>query len=402
MRSLLPFLLFLLALPAGPAFQAPQPVTELAVDYTFGESITISGRIDPALEYETISLVLDFSADDRSLSLPLAIGADRQFSVTHRIADRFVQAFSPVEYWFVVEAPGGAVQSSEPASFFYADNRFAWRSIEDTPFRVHWVEGDAAFAQQMIDAAQSARARAGQLLSVDLAQSVDLYVYARLADYQFSRGQLGPAWAGGHTDPASGLVLLAIAPGEEAALEMEREIPHEVAHLVLHAAAGDGYWNLPAWLNEGIASVLETFPNPDYEFLVAEAIGQGQLLPLESLCAGFPQEDAGALLAYAQSAALVRYIQDVYGPAGLRALVESYAGGASCSRGPLVEPIGLDLTALEAAWRESEASGEVGGPAPGGMDAGAVLPWLVILGVVLIGPALVLVGAGVRKGARRA
>ena len=82
----------------------------------------------------------------------------------------------------------------------------------------------------------------------------------------------GSTWVAGHANPDLGVVLVSIAPGENQSMEMERQIPHELAHVLLYRLTGPAYANLPNWLTEGIASQVEGYPNADYtQVLTASA-----------------------------------------------------------------------------------------------------------------------------------
>lgn len=379
--------------------QADGMVSDIVVAYDFGEQIIIHGRVNPQYSGKPVSIQLFLPDDPETLTTPLPIDETGTFTFTHLPAERIVRAFSDVTFRFVVEQADGSILESESYSFFYSDNRFEWRTLESAPFRVHWYAGEVAFAQQVLDAAARGLERTASYFTVQ-PPWFDIYVYADVNTYRTMRGALGSLWAGGHVQPESGLVIVSLTEGPDSTAEIDRKIPHEVAHLALYLFAREGFGNLPTWFNEGFASMMETYPNPDYAYLVSKASDDGTLFPLSELCAGFPQETAGALLAYAQSEAVVRYIDQAYGPAGVRALLESYASGAGCSLGPLVEPIRFDLETLETAWRsgitpapESPAETE-----PAGALTADTLSWLIIFAAVIAGPGLVLLGAGLKKG----
>jgi hypothetical protein len=390
-------ILFLLLPAPRVSAQTGASVTGVEVSYRFGEEFTISGRVAPGTEFKSIDLQIAFPGDPRILSVPIRSGTDGAFTFTHLIADRFVRAFSTVSYEFVLTGSDDEVTTDGPYSFFYADNRFDWQELADEPVSVHWYAGDAAYARQVLDAALDGLARSQAMLDHAPLPIIEIYAYATLDDYQFARGQFGQTWSGGHTDPSTGIVLAALPPGPEVHLEIERKVPHEVAHVSLFNAVGAGFWNLPVWLNEGYASILETIPNPDYDFLVSTAIAGEGLIPLADLCVAFPRDASGALLAYAESTSVVRYVDGAYGPAGLRALIDAYAAGASCEQGPLVEPIGQDLAGLEQDWLAVVQAG----PDPAAsreVDPAVLGPLLVIFAAVILGPGLVLIGSGLRRG----
>ncbi len=352
------------------------------VDYVFGERITF--RVSFPSEMSIAGVEVLFQANSDPTVVEPAVEVNGVWTYEHDVQARYVRAYGTVAYWFRVTLTSGETQETERFSFFYEDNRFVWQTLEGVPFRVHWNTGDTAFAQAVLDAARAGAQQAGLILDTEFSESVDVYVYGQLTDYQFARDAMGPLWAGGHADPEAGVIVVSLPPGENQTLEIERKIPHEVAHLLLYQAAGEGFWNLPAWLNEGFASTMERNPNPDYETLVDSAVQKGTLLPLETLCQPFPRDAAGAVLAYAESTLFIRYIQTRFGQEGIRAMVHAYANGAGCELGTNVEPIHLSLTQLELEWRE--------GPLAENVTLTALrelAPWLVLLGAVVAGPLMV-------------
>lgn len=365
--------------------QQEPPDAQPEVDYAFGERITFRVRFPS--EISTASVEVFFQANsDPTIVGPAELRAG-MWVYEHDVQARYVRAFGTVVYWFRLTLANGDTLETERFSFFYEDNRFDWQTLEAVPFRVHWHTGNAAFAQSVLDASRAGAQQAGLILDTEFTETIEIYVYGRLADYQFVRDVMAPQWAGGHADPEAGIIVVALPPGENQSLEVERKIPHEVAHLMLYQAAGEGFWNLPTWLNEGFASTQEQNPNSDYPSLVNSAVQQGTLIPLATLCEPFPRDAAGAVLSYAESTQFVRYLQERFGPEGVRAVINAYANGAGCEQGTDTSPLNLPLSQLEREWREGELSENVTLTA-----LREIAPWLVLLGVVVAGPVLVVVG----------
>ncbi len=352
------------------------------VAYMFGERITFRVSFPPEISIAGVETFFQANSDPTVVeAAKLENGA---WVYEHDVQARYVRAFGTVAYWFRVTLTSGETLETQRFSFFYEDNRFVWQTLEGVPFRVHWHTGDAAFAQAVLDAARAGAQQAGLILDAEFSETIEVYVYGKLLDYQFARDAMGPQWAGGHADPEAGVIVVSLPPGENQTLEIERKIPHEVAHVMLYQATGDGFWNLPTWLNEGFASTMERNPNPDYPFLVTNAVEKGTLIPLAALCQPFPRDASGAVLAYAEATAFVRYMQARFGQEGVRAVVNAYANGAACELGTNVDPINLPLTQLEREWREGELAENVALTA-----LRDIAPWLVLLGAVVVGPLVV-------------
>jgi len=147
---------------------------------------------------------------------------------------------------------------------------------------------------------------------------------------------------------------------------------------------------LPVWFNEGLASISELVPNPDYQVLLETAVKRDGLIPMVSLCQSFPLDISGAQLAYAESTAFTRYLYRQYGSSGLQTLIGGYANGLDCSRAVEVT-LKVPLSQVESDWQTTI----LGSTVPQGPSA-QVWPWLGLMGVVLAIP-LILVLVGLRK-----
>ena len=72
---------------------------------------------------------------------------------------------------------------------------------------------------------------------------------------------------------------------------------HELTHVLLYRDLGEKYKLQPAWLLEGLASMAERDPNPEYQRALAAAAKNNALIPFEKLCASFPPDSGSVYLA---------------------------------------------------------------------------------------------------------
>jgi hypothetical protein len=131
--------------------------------------------------------------------------------------------------------------------------------------------------------------------------------------------------------------------------DLNRSIPHELAHLRLHQLAPTIH--LPRWYEEGLALIVEE-NNGEREELVETAVAGDSTLTLLTLCTNFPKE--APELALAQSVSLLRYIQAQFGDQALRQLGTVYLSGAGCEAG-LSQTLDLSLAELNADWLAVQA-----------------------------------------------
>jgi hypothetical protein len=154
-------------------------------------------------------------------------------------------------------------------------------------------------------------------------------------------------------------------------------------HIMLYQSVGQGYENIPTWLNEGLASINELYPNPDFQISLESAINSNTLIPLNRLCSGFPMEISGFILSYAESAYFTRYLYRTYGSERIYELVTTYARGLDCEHG-FETVIGMSLSQAENQW----IADNFGQASVSGIDVQAsnLWPWLILLSIVVTIP----------------
>lgn len=384
MRRLIPFLLLFslwAASAAGAQSDSQIQVADLNVSYLFGEPVTFQARLldlpGPVAEAHII-----FRAEGETATrvFPVTVGADGVVTFTYAFEQGALRPFALVRYAYIVKLEDGRELQTDELSFSYVDNRFPWTERETDGVKLHWYAGGEPFGQAALDAVRQGMKRIRDLLLVVPSAPIDVYIYASLVDLQKAFEMGGPAWAGGHASPDLRVALVAIAPGPEQGLEMDRKIPHELAHILTYDLTRERYPKLPVWLREGIASRAELSVNPDYGRAISLSVENGTLIPFGELCGSFPPDSGRAFLAYAQSEAFTRYFIEKYGQAGLLALIYAYGDGLDCEQGPL-RAVGKPLGQLQAEWQNAALGGQ-----PGALALGPFAPYLVLLAFLLIVP----------------
>lgn len=387
-------LLLLVCLAAGVRPAAAQSLAA-SHQYSFGSVITFRAELPAGSQVELALLFVQMEGAVDTGEFPVKPGPDGALVYRFDVAVQPVRAFSTLTYWFEVQLADGSQLKSEPASFQYEDNRFNWETREARPFRVHWYEGEADFAQNILDVVQAGLNRIQGLLPAQAPEWVDIYAYGTAAEMQATLDLASQDWvAAGHADPDLGVIVVTLPAGPDQRVLMEQRLPHELTHILLYQKLGAGYTRVPTWLSEGLASNAELYPNPDYLVLLNNAHEKDSLLPIASLCKTFPRDASSALLAYAQSASFTRFIHQQYGTAGLERLLGQYLDGIECERGPELALDG-DLAALERAWRR-ETFGESALLAA----LKKMLPWLALLVAALAAPLGLAVGSLRRRPAK--
>jgi hypothetical protein len=386
-------LLAALLLGVGDAARAQEglAVHDVNVIYNFGEQITFEARLDDISTVRQASVLFRGANEQATRIEPLVIEADGRMHFTYDASLNVLPPFSNVVFWFQAAFTDGRTLTSPNFNFRYDDNRFAWQELSEGGLVVHWYEGDQAFGQAALDTARAGLSAVAQLVPLDLEAPVEVYLYSHPDDLQGALVLGGQDWVSGHADPALGVVMTAVTPGDMQSIEMQTGIPHELAHVMLYRELGEHYHLLPAWLREGLASLAELYPKADYANALQLASQDDALIPMGELCDSFPPDSGRAFLAYAQSQSFTAYLRDTYGSSGLSALVGAYGDGFDCELGAS-RGLGASLSDLDARWRESVLGQNLAGAALRNL-----LPYLMVLGLVLLIP---LVGA-VRMVAER-
>ena len=344
--------LSLFPLPARAQDLPPITVTSASARYTFGQEAVFELEATAPARITAAYLYLQLEDEPRIEVYPVAVEPASTVRVEHRHdLHRFpFPPFGLVFWWWEVRDEEGHSLTTEPASLRYVDNRFSWVEAEAGPVRLHTVVNDPVYVQAALAVAQESLRRIADQLEVQPPDQIHLYIYASEEDLRAALEMAGREWVGGEAQPERDVILIAVPPDSGAMSRMERDIPHELTHILVYEAVGpEGYRYVPAWLDEGLATVNELRSDPLLEVALDEAWTEGRLISIRELCEPFSADPETALLSYAESASLVRYIREQYGYAGIRRLLAAYADGAGCEGGVL-QALGVSLRRLELAW----------------------------------------------------
>jgi hypothetical protein len=363
MRRIFPGILFIIILfggwrPAGAAANSQDgdgiQVDNVGISHIFGEQLQLQAQITSDESLKSLKVVIQ--AEDGTLiaSNPVVLTPEGEVFYTFDILKRPIRTFSFLSIWFVAEIEGQPSFESEPIQYFYADNRFEWQSLSTDSFSVFWYDGSVFLGEEIQNAANEGVKLIHSLIDTPTPEDIEIYAYNSIIEMQdtlFFTGEAA-AWIAGHADPDLKVIVVSLPEGPSQKLEIKRQIPHEILHVLLYEKVGPGYGNIPRWFNEGLASMAELFPNPDYQILLNKAHERGTLLPIASLCQSFPLDAASFQLSYAESYAFTLYFQQTYGNEAVEALIQAYADGQSCEQG-FESTLGLTLNKIEADWRQA-------------------------------------------------
>jgi hypothetical protein len=169
-------------------------------------------------------------------------------------------------------------------------------------FRILYQGGaQAAIGERVARVLEREYSRIGKTLNSYPSDPVTVILYTNREFQDITRS---PSWATGRYD---GRIRVAVGGAIDAA-NLDRIVTHELVHAVVASAAPRG---VPAWLNEGLASYLES---NDLSWAPAVIRNATTLLPLEDLIGGFSRlDEQNALVAYAESAIAAEILCDQLG-----------------------------------------------------------------------------------------
>lgn len=325
-----------------------QPVTDVTLEYQFGSSLQINAVISQIADYSSFALILQPDGQS-SRTLSFVPESNGQVIIFHDLEVDPLKPFARVYYWFELVNLDGSSVTTPSYWFDYLDNRYTWQTSETELFQISWVDGDAAFGQKLQKIARDGLEEATTLLPVTPELPIRIYVYPSLEDMQSALTFSGQTWTAGHTSPDIGVILVSIDNPSTELIEMERQIPHEIMHILEYQLTGDHYGSIPVWLSEGLATSVELYPNPDLQRALNDAQTNGTILPFSSLCEGFSSDANQAQLAYAQSVSFIKFINGRFGSSIFPNLLENAASGLTCEN--LVQTtLAVSLDQLQQDW----------------------------------------------------
>ncbi len=350
LRSLTGLLLVVLVLLPTSSYHAQTTsfITEVAASYQFGSELSINGRVDSGSQNNTIYLVLQ---PERQTSRQVAIDTrdDLTFAVSYNLKSDPLKPFSRIYYWFQSEGADGTVLTTPSYWFDYFDNRFDWNLLESRLFKVYWTGDDTTAGQIILDIAKDGLEKATKILPVAPQLPISIYAFPDQKSLQDSLSSSNQEWVSGHADPALGVVLVSRSADESSNFGLERQVPHELMHILQYQVTGESYGNAPAWLLEGLATYSETYPNPDLDRTLSQALQTKTIIDFDGLCETFPLQANEANIAYAQSRSFVQYLESTYGSNLFIDILSLSGTGLSCEQ-TMKQTTGIGLAKLTKNW----------------------------------------------------
>jgi hypothetical protein len=251
--------------------------------------------------------------------------------------------------WRVTDA-NGQETVTETKTATWLDDVHNWQTTNTGEFlRLHWYEGDTAFANDLSQAALNGLQFNERQSGLKAESPVDLYVYASTDDLKEAI-LYEPSWTGGQAFPDQNIVILGISPYD---LEWGRDaIVHELTHVLVGHLTFSCLGDVPTWLNEGLAVYSEGELDPASQSQLEDAIRDNTLLTIRSLSSGFSEVADKAYLSYSQSYSVTKFLIETHGQEKMTSLLVSLRDGLTIDEA-LMQTYGFDIDGLETAWRQA-------------------------------------------------
>ncbi len=323
-----------------------------SADYAFGQVINFHLNLDDPDAVEQVTLFFKAPELENTYVAIIEPVADE---LTYPVDLNQVRLapFTNVTYWWQIENKDGAAELTPEQTFVYVDDQFEWHTLTQNDIDVSWTGEDVALGQLGQDIVSETQPLLASLVPNAPSSGFDLYIYPSSADLRAALRLTGRDWVGAHAHPELGVLLVTAVNSRTAASDLRQSIPHEMVHFYLYQVLGVNYDNLPLWFNEGLASLVEPNPNPNYALVLETAVANQSTIPFAQLCQRFPQAEDQAVLAYAQSLSLLEFIQDRYGNSGIQQLIAAYANGGDCDSG-VEQALEISMLELEQGWLQSQ------------------------------------------------
>jgi tetratricopeptide (TPR) repeat protein len=222
-----------------------------------------------------------------------------------------------------------SAQERAPSAGELQEQLVVWRKEQELQRRFQEVRSphftalfeastDEPLARLAVARLEAAYERVGVALGVYPPQPIVVVLYTR---DQFGSITRLADWSAAAYD---GRIRVRLGGALQERDELDRVLSHEFVHAVVAMLGGR---TVPAWMNEGLATVLEPAGSSDAEAPLLEAKERPGLSSLHGSFGGFSRRDAE--IAYASSARAVRRLLERHGAPALVALLKDLGRGES-------------------------------------------------------------------------
>ena len=183
------------------------------------------------------------------------------------------------------------------------------------------AQTDEPLARRVLERLEAAYSRIGMTLGVYPSKRTIAVLYTR---EQYAQITGLETWSAAAYD---GRIRVPLSDTLTLSEELDRVLSHELVHALVTTVGGR---TVPAWVSEGLATVLEPAGSAEVESRLTPTDTPPKLSKLHRNFGGFSARDADN--AYALSARAVRRLLEQHGPAPIVAMLQDLARGTPFAR----------------------------------------------------------------------
>ena len=191
-------------------------------------------------------------------------------------------------------------------------------------------------------------AKLNRQFGFELSKSISVYVCQTQEIFDQLTGHTVPDWGEGVADASRNAIILKSSSLFEKRRRLSKLVRHELIHILIAQMVGFPK-PIPRWFNEGLACYFSY----DEEFSAGKAISKamlsGSVLSTEEIDDVLQFQTAKARLAYEQSFALVKFMEEEFGNLAAVDVVRQLAKGATFDNA-FVGITGEELAEFELRW----------------------------------------------------
>ncbi|MXX32055.1 MAG: hypothetical protein F4Z51_07475 [Chloroflexi bacterium] len=333
------------------AQSADRPTVQgIRFENNWPDSVTVTALVQNAEEIESATFLYAVLPEGAITREPAEIQSGDVTRVTAEFPTRepmiWIPAGADFEWRWEFRYESGDTYETDSQIWRYEDPRFEWESLHEGVLEVAYYQ-DRGVAEQMLREGLEALEEIAPFLGLDELIPMKVYVWANSDDARqverIESESFEESVITGGTRVLADLVHI-YTPSRWV-------VRHELTH-VLTKLAGEGpYGDLPAWLDEGMATIAEGDWLDRRGGALQYAINNDLVLSLRSMES--PSNRPGFVdIFYGQSAAVVLFLLTEYGTERMNDLFQAFKEGQSVNDA-LTSVYGLDREGLDNAWRAS-------------------------------------------------
>ncbi len=299
-------------------------ITSQTQTYTYATQITFQVQASDSAGTITsaqLELTVPQLDIDHRLTVPVSEpGASVSLTYRYDPSRDYFPPFTPITYHWTLSDNARHTLTGTDQHFDFVDTRFAWQHLSQNELSIYWYDQGTAYGQSILNTATQEATSIEKDLNGTLTAPIRVLVYASNEDLRGGLPSNTPNWAGGAALIQFDEALIVVGESQH---PLQRDLPHELTHLIFHEIAGLNCGGCPLWFDEGMAVYHQLYHEPEMQFAFDDAVQRKALLPFSSLVERFPEDADRAELAYAQSWNFITYLYSTYGQPKVAQLVDA-------------------------------------------------------------------------------